>query len=131
MNFNSFVQNHLVDQLRARVRATSAVDAYMTRRETSLVRAHSAQVKRLEREHRVAVDRCEFTFSHELGRIDRALDGVMGEIRAIEPVSIKAFPVDASSPPGAGSPFGRSPEFSLSFTGSSYLSAGVGRRSSN
>lgn len=103
------------------MRATSAVDAYIARRETSLIRAHASQTKRLEREHRVALDRCEFTFTHELGRIDRDLDDALSGIMAIEPVSINAFPVEASSPPGAGSPFGKSPEFTLMFTSSTYI----------
>lgn len=130
MKFNSNVQTHLIDQLRARVRATSAVDVFISRRETSLMRAHASQTKRLEREHRVAVDRGEFTFSHELGRIDRALDGAMSGIKAIEPVSVDEFPVEASTPPGAGSPFGKSPDFTLSFIGSRHLSTGCRHRAS-
>ena len=133
MNFNSFVQTKLIDQLRGRMRAVAAVDTFVARREAGLVRAHAAQTTLLEREHRVAVDRGEFTLGHELGRIDHALDDVAREIRAIEPVSIDAFPIEASTPPGAGSPFGRSPEFAMTFTGSTYLerSTGAGRRSSS
>ena len=112
----------LIDHLRGRMRATAAVDAYITRRETSLIRAHASQTKRLELEHQIALDRGEFTFTHELGRIDRDLDDALSGIMAIEPVSIDAFPIEASTPPGAGSPFGKSPpEFTLMFTSSTYL----------
>lgn len=123
MNFKSSVQNNLIDHLRGRMRATSAVDAYIAQREMSLMCAHASQTKRLEREHQVAIDRGEFTFSHELGWIDRALDETLSGIRVIEPVSIDAFPVEASTPPGGGSPFGKSPEFAMMFTGSNYLSS--------
>ena len=123
MNFKSSVKNNLIDHLRGRMRATSAVDAYIAQREMSLMCAHASQTKRLEREHQVAIDRGEFTFSHELGWIDRALDETLSGIRVIEPVSIDAFPVEASTPPGGGSPFVKSPEFAMMFTGSNYLSS--------